>query len=385
MTVYLDASATAPLHPAAREAMLRVWAQGQANAASVHQAGARAAREVETAREIIATTFGIHPGGVIFTSGGTEANNLGIIGQLLAMKPAASRRVLTTPVEHSSVLASCDFLHRFHGVAVDFLPVDATGRFHFDPHLFSEAPEPPALIAVGLANAEVGSVNDSSAVLATAEERGVAVHIDAVQAAAQLPVGLSAGSWPGPGVTSLAIASHKFGGPQGVGALLLPRPVPLVPTMHGGSQEDGRRAGTSNVAGIAGFAAAVQAHADTVGTRAVALMTSRDELIAHMLREVPQAQLTGHPTERLPGHASFVFAGVSGESLLVALDAAGYAVSSGSACRAGTHGPSPVLIAMGVEENLALSALRFSLPAPLDTADIQRIVSIIKAEVTRVI
>ncbi|MGV3103764.1 cysteine desulfurase family protein [Rothia sp. 32237D007AR] len=382
MAAYLDASATAPLHPAAQQAMLRVWSQGQANASSLHSAGARAAQQVDAARELIASAFGIHPGGVIFTSGGTEANNLGIIGQVLAMRSA--QKVLTSQVEHSSVLASCAYLNRFHGVQVGYVPVDATGRFVLDAALEAElATGQVNLMALGLANAEVGSVNDAHRLLELAGEHRVSLHLDAVQAAAQLPVSLKAGAWPGEGVTSMAIASHKFGGPQGVGALLLPRPVPLEPTMHGGSQEGGLRAGTLNVAGIAGFAAAVGAHLASVGSKAVALLRSKDELVQAMLREVPGAQLTGHASERLPGHASFVFEGVSGESLLVALDAAGYAASSGSACRAGSQGPSPVLTAMGFDEDLALSALRFSLAEPLAAEDRQRIVGIIKDEVAR--
>lgn len=367
--VYLDASATAPLLPEARVAMQRIWDAGSANAASVHSAGQWAHREIEAARETIASAFGIHPDGVVFTSGGTEANNLGIIGQSLANP--RGRMVVTSPVEHSSVLASCDYLQRMHGFSLEYLPVDSYGQVVVD-----SINDDAAVVAVGLANAEVGTVMDLSALAS-----GVPVHIDAVQAAAQLPISLATDGWPGSWVSTVAIASHKFGGPQGVGALLLPRDIPLEPVLHGGNQEGGRRAGTSNVAGIVGFAAAVKAVYASIGSRATALMTSRDALVNAVLNSVPGAKLTGHPTERLPGHASFVFDGVSGESLLIALDTAGYAVSSGSACRAGESGPSPVLVAMGYDDNLAQSALRFSLPEPLPNEHIARIVQVLRSEI----
>lgn len=381
MALYLDASATAPLLPEAREAMNRVWDAGPGNASSVHTAGHQAARELEHARATVAAGLGVQPDGVIFTAGGTEANNLGIIGRAL-INPRG-RRVVTTMTEHSSVLASVDYLRRIHGFTVDYLPVDSTGRIaaNLAPEFLSAD---TTLVAVGLANAEVGSVNDISALIDRARELGISLHVDAVQAAAGLPVSLAEGGWPGDGVTTVAVASHKFGGPQGMGALLLPRDVALEPVIHGGSQENGRRAGTSNIAGAAGFAAAVAATRETIGSRALELMASRDALIEAVLAGVPGAALTGHPTERLPNHASFVVEGVSGESLLVALDTAGYAVSSGSACRAGESEPSPVLLAMGYTPELAQSALRFTLPAPLPAAEIERIVQILAAEVRSV-
>lgn len=366
--VYLDAAATAPLRPEARAEMLRIWDAGGANPSSVHAAGQWAARELAAARASIAAAFGVRPDGVVFTSGGTEANNLGIIGRALA--DPRGRRVVTTRIEHSSVLASCEHLARVHGFEVDYLPVDTDGRVRAD----ARPPHDATLLALGLANAEVGSVGDVAKLADAAP-----CHIDAVQAAANLPVSLAPGGWPGPGAASMAIASHKFGGPQGVGALLLPRDVPLEPLIHGGNQEGGRRAGTPDLAGIVGFAAAVRACAAEVGTRAVELMRSRDALVAAIEGGVPGARLTGHRTERLPNHASFVVEGVSGEALLVALDAAGYAVSSGSACRAGQSGPSPVLLEMGYDPELAQSALRFTLPAPLADADIARIVEVLRA------
>ncbi|UBH05285.1 cysteine desulfurase IscS [Leucobacter sp. Psy1] len=386
---YLDASATAPLRPEAREAMLAVWDGGPGNASSVHSFGHRARTVVDESRAALAAAFGVRPSEIVFTSGGTEANNLAVIGAALA-RPRG-RHIVTTPLEHPSVLESCRFLERVHGFEVSLVPADGSGLVSVADAVSLVRPD-TTLVSIGLANAEIGTVQpvgEIPAALASAFPGTGAVpgdrplfHIDAVQAAASLPVSLAKGAWPGAGVDLMTVAAHKFGGPQGVGALIVRRGIPLEPLLHGGGQERGARSGTENVAGIAGFAAAVTAlHRDGVGTRAVALASSRDALVGRMLARVRGAQLTGHPSERLPGHASFVIAGVSGESVLVALDAAGFAVSSGSACAAGSDEPSPVLIAIGVDPDVARTAIRFSLSAPLDLSVLDRLVDIVAREV----
>ena len=385
---YLDAAATAPLRAEARAAMDEVFDAGAANPASVHSPGIRARRIVDEARERIAGALGARPADLIFTSGGTEANNLAIIG--LALANPRGRHLVTTPIEHPSVLESCRYLERVFGFELTLLPVDGDGLV--DPADAARALRADTtLVSVGLANAEVGTVQPVPEIAALARQRGVLVHTDAVQAAAALPVvfgqrGTREGAahdrgWPGPDVDAMTVTSHKFGGPQGTGALLVRRHLPMEPLLHGGGQEGGARSGTENVAAVAGFAAAVVAHTADVGTRALALLDSRDALISRVVAEVPGARLTGHPTERLPGHASFVVAGVSGESLLVALDTAGFAVSSGSACAAGMDEPSPALIAMGIDPGLAQTAIRFTLPAPLDAATIARIAAVLSTEV----
>nr|WP_244303407.1 aminotransferase class V-fold PLP-dependent enzyme [Leucobacter coleopterorum] len=229
----------------------------------------------------------------------------------------------------------------------------------------------------------MGTVQAVQEIAEHAQGLGVPVHTDAVQAAASLPMSFSqvANAWPGPAVDAMTVASHKFGGPQGVGALLVRRHLRLEPILHGGGQEGGARSGTENVVGIVGFAAAVRAGNKDVGTRSLALAASRHELLARVLADVPGARLTGDPEERLPGHASFVVPGVSGESMLVALDVAGFAVSSGSACAAGKDEPSPVLLALGMEPTLAQTAIRFTLPSPLSNHAIERIVEVLRAEV----
>ena len=375
---YLDAAATAPLRPEALAAMRTVLEAGPGNPSSVHTPGHRVAETVRRARAQIAAALGTNPGDVVFTSGGTEANNLAVIG--LSLANPRGRHLVTTPIEHPSVIESCRFLERVHGYDLTVLPVDAAGRV--DPDQFAEhVRADTTLVSIGLANAEVGTVQDLATLGRVAKERGALVHSDAVQAAPSLPVSLLPGGWPGADIDAMTIASHKFGGPQGCGALIVRQRVPIEPILHGGGQERGARSGTENVAGIAGFAAAVTAGAGAVGSQALALMESRDELVRRVRERVPGAQLTGHATERLPGHASFVVRRVSGESLLVALDTAGFSVSSGSACAAGHDEASPALLALGIDPELAQTAVRFTLHAPLGDTDIDRIIEVMSAEV----
>lgn len=374
---YLDAAATAPLRPEALAAMLSVYEAGPGNPSSVHTAGHRTAGVVDRARQRIADTFGVRPAEVVFTAGGTEANNLAIIG--LALANPRGKHLVTTAIEHPSVIESCRFLERVHGFELTFVEVDADGRV-VPEHLTEVVRPDTTLVSIGLANAEVGTVQDVPGLAEVVRDRGALMHTDAVQAAASLPVSLAADGWPGVGVDALTVASHKFGGPQGVGALIVRQHLALEPLLHGGGQERGLRSGTENVAGIAGFAAAVVAARTGVGSHAIALMQSRDALVARVQGEVPGARLTGHASERLPGHASFVIEGISGESVLVALDTVGFAVSSGSACAAGHDEPSPALLAMGVSPQLAQTAIRFTLHRPLDPDDLDRVVRVIARE-----
>lgn len=373
---YLDAAATAPLRQEARAAMLAVLDEGPGNPSSVHSFGHRAEAHVSAARRAIAAAFGARESEVIFTSGGTEANNLAVIG--LALANPRGKHILTSPLEHPSVLEACAVLERVFGFEVQQLPVDSSGLVSIAA-VRTLLRADTSLVTLGLANAEIGTVQAVAEIIDVVHEHGALLHSDAVQAAASLPVSFAAGGWPG-AVDAMTIASHKFGGPQGVGALLLRAGTPIEPLLHGGGQEFGHRSGTQNVAGIAGFAAAVTAATHRVGSRALALAASRDAFVARVLAEVPGAQLTGHDTERLPGHASFVVEGVSGESMLVALDAAGIAASSGSACAAGKDEPSPVLLALGLSAELAQTALRFTLFDTMTDELCERIVAVLVRE-----
>lgn len=327
---------------------------------------------------MLARAFRARPAEVIFTSGGTEANNLAIIG--LALANHRGRHLITTRIEHPSVLESCRYLARVHGFEVTELGVDRTGLIDLE-QLREAVHDDTSLVTIGLANGEVGTVQPVNEIAEIVRAGGALLHSDAVQAAASLPVSFGAGGWPGEAVHAMTVASHKFGGPQGAGALLLRAGTVIEPLLHGGGQEGGRRAGTENVAAIAGFAAAVRASMGDIGTRAMRLAASRDELVRRVLAEVPGSRLTGHPTERLPGHASFVIEGVSGESMLVALDTAGIAASAGSACAAGRDEPSPTLLAMGIDPVLAQTAIRFTLPEPIGEPLIERIVEVLRDEV----
>lgn len=369
--LYLDAAATAPLRPAARQAMLAVLDDGPGNASSVHTPGKTAKATLQHARDQVATAFGARPSEVIFTAGGTEANNLALKG--IATATPRGKHIVTTTIEHSSIRKSCDYLARIANFEITQIAVDAQGRV--DEAAFIAAIRPDTtLVSIGLANGEVGTVQSIQRIAHAAKAVGAVVHTDAVQAAASLPVGFAAGGWPGDDVDAMSIASHKFGGPQGAGALLIRRGIQFEPLLHGGGQESGQRAGTENLAALAGFGAAVAEVMAHAGSRAQTMVAQRDAFVRAIVEQVPGAELTGHPSERVPNHASFVLRGVSGESMLVDLDVAGIAASSGSACSAGKKEPSAILLAMGYEPDVAVTALRFTFPDPLDDASFNRLV-----------
>lgn len=368
---YLDAAATAPLRSEARRAMLAVLEAGPSNASSVHTPGKTAKGLLQRARQQVAGAFGARESEVIFTSGGTEANNLALKG--IAVARPRGKHIVTTTIEHSSIRKTCDFLARIAGFEITEIGVDHTGRVNETAVLEAIRPD-TTLVSIGLANGEVGTVQSIEAIAGAAKAAGAIMHTDAVQAAASLPVGFGVGTWPGDTVDAMSVASHKFGGPQGAGALFLRSGIPIEPLLHGGGQEAGFRAGTENLAAIVGFGAAVAATMPTAGSRAQTMMTQRDDFVHRILSDVPGAQLTGHPSERVPNHASFVITGVSGESMLVDLDVAGIAASSGSACSAGKQEPSGILLAMGYDPDVAVTALRFTFPDPLDDAAYQDLV-----------
>ena len=363
--LYFDNAATTPVRPEVLEAMMPYLTRWFGNPSSHHTVGEAAAGALEDARARVGRVLGMRAGDVIFTSGGTEANNLAVKGIGIGSWQASGRRhVVTTPIEHESVLESARYLERVHGFAVTRVPVDHVGRL--DPDAVARVLHTDtALVTFGYANNEVGTVQDVATIAAVARERGVPVHIDAVQAAGWLP--LSAADL---GVDAISLAGHKLGAPKGTGVLAVRGRVPLEPLLHGGGQERGRRSGTEDVAGAVGFATALEfaeAERDESSARVTAL---RDRFVAQVLAAVPTARLTGDPVNRLPGTASFTFAGTSGEAVLLELERRGVVSSSGSACAAGSDEPSHVLIAMGVPAEVAQTAVRFTFPhtlgAPLD-------------------
>ncbi|AUZ87551.1 cysteine desulfurase NifS [Arthrobacter agilis] len=380
MPVYVDHAATTPISAPALAALTRELSRS-GNPSSLHGSGRRARRSVEDARETIAAAAGAHASEVVFTSGGTEADNLAIKGLYWARRAAAPERnrILCSTVEHHAVQDTVEWLERHEGAEVVWLPVDGTGVVSLEAlrAALAEAPERTALVTVMWANNEVGTIQPVHAVAAEAARYGVPVHSDAVQAFGSVPV-----SFADSGLATMAVSAHKIGGTVGVGALLVGRAVTLTPVQHGGGQERDIRSGTLDGAGIAAFAAAADdavAHLGDEGPRLAAL---RDRLIDGIRREVPQAVLRGvdHPAPegtRLPGNVHFTFPGCEGDSLLFLLDLAGIESSTGSACTAGVPRPSHVLLAMGLSEDEARGAQRFSLGHTSTADDVDAVVAAI--------
>lgn len=354
MNLYLDNAATTPVRPEVVEAMAPYLTRWFGNPSSRHEVGEIAATALDDARARVAAILGMRPGDIVFTSGGTESNNTAIKGLVLGALPLGRRHLVTTAIEHESVLASAGYLARLHGVDVTHVPVDETGALAFDDLAAVLRPD-TALVTIGYANNEVGTVQDAAALAAVAHEQKVPLHLDAVQAAGWLPLA-------GLGADALTIAGHKIGAPKGTGILAVRGRLPLEPLLHGGGQERGRRSGTPDVAGAVAIATALALAESERVAEAGRISALRDAFIAGVLAAVPGARLTGHPTRRLPGTASFVFPGVNGETVLLELERRGIVSSSGSACAAGSDEASHVLLALGMDADDARTAVRFTLP-----------------------
>ena len=380
---YLDHAATTPLRPEAAEAMAKA-AMDAGNASSLHASGRRARRVVEESREAIAQVVGCRPGDVIFTSGGTEADNLAVKGLHGSRRAAAEdrRRIFASGVEHHAVMDPLVWLEETGQADIAWLPVDQLGRVSAELVAAELAADPDSvsLVTVMWANNEVGTTQPISAIAAVAAEYGIPMHSDAVQAVGSVPVDFAES-----GVTSMAVSAHKLGGPVGVGALVLDRKADVVAQLHGGGQERGVRSGTLNVAGIAGFAAALVAVAAEQESEVARLSGLRAELVQRVIEAVPDAQYNGdpEPAGRLPGNAHFSFPGCEGDALLLLLDARGVECSTGSACSAGLAQPSHVLIAMGMDEPGARSSLRFTLGHTSSAADIDALLTALPGAVER--
>ena len=354
MNLYLDNAATTPVRPEVVEAMAPYLTRWFGNPSSRHEVGEIAATALDDARARVAAILGMRPGDIVFTSGGTESNNTAIKGLVLGALPLGRRRVVAAAIGHEAVLASADYLARLHGVDVPHAPVDETGALAPDDLAAVLRPD-TALVTIGYANNEVGTVQDAAALAAVAHEQKVPLHLDAVQAAGWLPLA-------GLGADALTIAGHKIGAPKGTGILAVRGRLPLEPLLHGGGQERGRRSGTPDVAGAVAIATALALAESERVAEAGRISALRDAFIAGVLAAVPGARLTGHPTRRLPGTASFVFPGVNGETVLLELERRGIVSSSGSACAAGSDEASHVLLALGMEADDARTAMRFTLP-----------------------
>ncbi|MBC8163658.1 MAG: aminotransferase class V-fold PLP-dependent enzyme [Roseiflexaceae bacterium] len=378
--IYLDHAATTPVHAQVLEAMWPFFAQQYGNASASYPLAEQARAAADWAHAEIARQIGARPGEIVITSGGSESDNLAIKGVAFASRERGDH-IITTQIEHHAVLRACQYLERSHGFRVTYLPVDHHGLVDLAA-LEQALDQRTMLVSVMLANNEVGTIQPVAEVAKLTRPRGIPLHCDAVQAIGQLPVDVAT-----LGVDLLTISAHKCYGPKGVGALYVRRGTPLDPLIHGGHQERERRAGTENVAGMIGMARTLQLlEIPTAGAAPLARRFSaatlgvqalRDQLIAGVLRNVSGATLTGHPTERLANNASFCFRSVAGEAVLVALADHGIACSSGSACAAGEQEPSHVLTAMGIEAELAQTAVRFSLGLSNTPEQIDRVITLL--------
>ncbi|MGW0536425.1 cysteine desulfurase family protein [Streptomyces sp. NPDC003032] len=380
---YLDHAATTPMLPEAIAAMTAQIAV-TGNASSLHAAGRRARRTVEEARETLAESLGARPSEVVFTSGGTEADNLAVKGLYWARRDAdpARTRVLASPVEHHAVLDAVHWLGEHEGATVEYLPVDSYGRVRPDAlrAAIERNPDDVALATVMWANNEIGTIQPVRELADVTAEFGVPLHADAVQAYGQLPVDFGAC-----GLAAMTVSGHKIGGPYGIGALLLGREYSPVPVLHGGGQERHVRSGTLDVPAIAAFAVAGEYAAEHRERFAAGIGALRDELVAAVRSAVPEAILGGDPSPggRLPANAHFTFPGCEGDSLLLLLDAQGIECSTGSACTAGVAQPSHVLLATGTDPDLARGTLRFSLGHTSTKADVDAVAAAIGPAVER--
>ncbi len=376
--VYLDHAATTPMLPEAVEAMTAEFAR-VGNPSSLHASGRRARRIVEESREAIAEAMGARPSEVVFTSGGTEADNLALKGVYWARRAEdpARRRVLVSAIEHHAVLDPAQWLAEHEDAEVERLPVDGHGRVLPETlrAAIERAPGSVAVVSVMWVNNEVGTVQPIAELAEIAHEHGIPFHSDSVQAVAQLPVRFT--------TDAMTITGHKIGGPVGVGALLLAKGLDPMPVLHGGGQERDVRSGTLDAPGIAGFAAALRAAVSRREDEAKRLTRLRDDLIARIQEAVPGAVLNGDPQDRLPGNAHFSFPGCEGDALLMLLDARGIECSTGSACSAGVAEPSHVLLAMGADLARARGSLRFSLGHTSVEADVDAAVTALGPVVER--
>ena len=379
-SVYLDHAATTPMHAHAIEAMAAAMAQ-VGNPSSLHTAGRAVRRRLEESRESIAAHLGARPSEVVFTAGGTDSDNLAVKGVYWARRDTdpRRRRIVTTAVEHHAVLDAVEWLAEHEGAQVTFLPCDTDGSV--TPSALREVlsnHDDVALVSVMWANNEVGTIMPVAELAAVASEFGIPMHSDAVQTIGQIPV-----DFAGSGLAAMSITAHKFGGPAGVGALLLRRDTACVPLLHGGGQERDLRSGTPDVAGAVGMAAAADIAVGELEATSGRLRGQRDRLVEGILGSIGEVHLNGARDNRLPGNANLTFRGCEGDSLLMLLDANGIECSTGSACTAGVAQASHVLLAMGLPAEQARGSLRLSLGHTSTDADVDAVLQVMPGVVER--
>lgn len=378
-TVYMDHAATTPVHPSVLEAMLPYFSRSYGNPSGIYGIGQEAHKAADEARATVSSILGCRPSEVIFTSGGTESDNAALKGAAFALKEAGNH-IITSTIEHHAVLNTCQYLEKV-GFEVTYLPVDQFGMVNIED-LEKAITDKTVLISIMLANNEIGTIEPVSefakSAKANAKHSRILFHTDAVQGASVLDLDVDK-----LGVDMLSLSAHKFHGPKGMGVLYLREGTRFIPQQTGGAQEGNRRAGTENVAGIVGTAAALRLAAENREASSRHCQRLRDRLIEGILTRIEDTYLNGHPTLRLPNNANISFRYVEGEAILLNLDLQGVSASSGSACTAGTEEPSHVLLATGISPEMAHSSLRFSV-GPANTDDeIEYVLSVLPGIVER--
>lgn len=376
--IYMDYAATTPVDKRVLEAMLPYFGDSFGNPSSVHRYGQKAEAAIDTARETVAEVLNCRPDEVIFTSCGSESDNLALRGSAHAMlKKKNAKWLITSKAEHPAVSKTAQQLEDVFGFRVEWLELNQFGLVTPEAVEHAICGE-TALVSVMYANNEIGTVNPIQEIAGVCRRKGILFHTDAVQAAAYLPVDVQA-----LGVDMLSLGSHKFYGPKGVGVLYVRKGTEMMPTQTGGGQEFGFRAGTQNVPYIVGFAEALRLTAEEREQRSEHVRPLRDRIIGSVLEEIPDSRLTGDPVNRLPQHASFVFKDVDGNLLLTLLDAAGFACSSGSACKTGNPEPSDVMNAIGLPREWGLGSLRITLGAKSEPSDMDALIKVLPSLVEK--
>jgi cysteine desulfurase len=368
--LYLDHNATTPVAPAVADAVARTLGEEFGNPSSVHHFGQRAKAALDEARSAVALLIGAEPSEVVFTSGGTESDNLALRGAAEALEPKGRRHLVASAIEHEAVLKTVKALAR-RGWSATLVPVGASGIVEVEALEAAITPQ-TAIVSVMHANNEIGTVQPVAALAAVARRHGALMHTDAVQSAGKIPV--RAGDL---GVDLLTLSAHKFSGPKGAGALWIRRGTTLTAILTGGRQERNRRAGTENVPALVGFGVAARLARETLEADAARVGALRDRLEAGVLAAVSGTAVNGAREPRVPNTTNISFEGVEAESLLIALDLEGIAVSTGSACSSGTLEPSHVLRAMGLSPHRAQSSIRFSLGATTTASEIDRVLDVL--------
>jgi len=376
--VYLDYAATTPVDPRVMQVMLPYFSESFGNPSSIHKFGQTAESALENARLTIAQTMDCLPEEIIFTSCGTESDNLALRGSaFLARQERGANHLLISPVEHHAVSRTAEQLANLHGFELEYLPVDSFGRTSMDDVACCLRPD-TAIVSVIYANNEIGTLNPIAKIGQLCRSRGITFHTDAVQAAGYLTINVNALN-----TDLISIGAHKFYGPKGIGALYIRKGLKILPSQTGGGQEFGYRAGTQNIPYIVGMAEALRLAQAGKEDRAYSLKPLRDHLIGSILEEIPDVQLTGHPEERLPNHASFIFKGIDGNALLMMLDMEGFACSSGSACKTGNPEPSDVLTSLGFTHDWALGSLRVTLGTYTTSSEIEGFLKVLPKVISR--